>query len=104
MTRRRLATYLLADVQDAVRRGSYWITRTASRGAMSLHLDEADIRECVLGLRSADFYKTMPSERLPGLHQDVYRIHYLGMAIYVKVQMSLEGESVIVSFKRDSGT
>ena len=42
---------------------------------MSLHLDESDIRECVLGL-----------------------------AIYVKVQMSPAGEAVIVSFKRDGGT
>ena len=75
MTRRRRATYPLAAAQDAVRRGSYWITRTASQGAMSLHLDESDIRECVLGL-----------------------------AIYVKVQMSPAGEAVIVSFKRDGGT
>ncbi|HSW30648.1 MAG TPA: type II toxin-antitoxin system MqsR family toxin [Longimicrobiales bacterium] len=94
-------TYPLSQVQGAVRRGSYWVTRSAGHGAMALDLDESDIRECVARLGPSDFYKTMPSERVPGLFQDVYLTRHHGLPIYLKVQLAPNGDAVVVSFKRD---
>ena len=40
--------------------------------------DEEDICDCIVDfLNETHFYKAMPSERFPGLWQDVYKINYL---------------------------
>ncbi|MHB1193484.1 MAG: type II toxin-antitoxin system MqsR family toxin [Longimicrobiales bacterium] len=101
MSGRRTPTYLLAEIQSALREGRYWMTRSAMEGASALYLDESDIRECVLGLHEADFYKSMPSVQRPGLFQDVYRCRYGGFSIYTKLQSSAARHAVIISFKRD---
>ena len=101
MNGKRLPTYALADIQGALRDGRYWMTRSAMEGASALYLDESDIRECVLGLHDADFYKSMPSVRRRGLFQDVYRCRYGGFSIYTKLQRSAVGHAVIISFTRD---
>jgi hypothetical protein len=101
MTRDRTPSYPLQDIQAAVRKGRYGITRRAAQGAASVYLDEEDIKSCVLGLREMHFFKTMPSVRRPGLAQDVSKCRYAGFAIYLKLQMSRERWAVVVSFKRD---
>ncbi len=54
----------------------------------------------MLALDESDFYKTMTSIQIPGLMQDVYRPRYLGVELYVKVQLSPErNTAVIISFK-----
>jgi hypothetical protein len=94
-------TYPLEDLQEAIRDGDYAITGTAFRGAAQLYLDEEDIRSCVGDLKSGDFYKTMPSNTVPGLMQDVYKCRYHGFALYLKLQRSHGGTTVVISFKQD---
>ena len=94
-------TYSLQVIQTAVRKGHYWVTRTAAQGAGDLYLDEEDIKDCVLGLEGRDFYKTLPSHRHKGMFQDVYKCRYCGFAIYLKLQLSVQGAGVVISFKRD---
>lgn len=101
MTPARTPAYALRTLQEAVRRGAYWITRSAGRGAAELYLDESDIVECVQDLTHEDFFKSMPSEQRVGSFQDVYRGRYRGFAVYVKLQLSGAGHTVVVSFKRD---
>jgi motility quorum-sensing regulator/GCU-specific mRNA interferase toxin len=69
--------------------------------AAALGLDEDNIKDCVLSLREGDFFKTMPSEKRPGLSQDVYRCRYGGIAVYLKLQKGRGGDAVVISFKRD---
>jgi hypothetical protein len=44
----------------------------------------------------------MPAEKIPGLWQDVYKIHYQGVRVYLKLQIGASGHSVIISFKEDT--
>lgn len=94
-------TYALDELRDALLRGAYAITASAFRGAAALYLDEDDIKACVTSLTPADFYKTMPSNTMPGLMQDVYKCRYCGYAVYLKVQIGNTGKMVVISFKQD---
>jgi hypothetical protein len=96
----RLPTYELVQVQQLVAQGSYRISEAAA-GAAELYLDETDVIECLLGLGSQDFYKTMPSRMRPGSFQDVYKTRHHGFAIYLKVQVMGNQRVAVISFKRD---
>jgi DNA-binding cell septation regulator SpoVG len=91
-------TYPLTQVLGLVRSRRWKPTDEAIHGAASLEMDVEDIRDCVLGLTLNEFYKTMPSERLPGTFQDVYHPEYSGQEIYVKVQV-IEAWATVVQFK-----
>lgn len=95
----RVPTYPLDRVQVLVREGRYQVTASALQGATSLTFDEEDVRECVLAIRRADFYKTMEAVRAPGLWQDVYRPTWGGVALYVKLQLREPIGAVVISFK-----
>lgn len=69
-------------------------------GAVALGFDEGDILACVLGLKPTDFYKTMPAQKGVALMQDVYRPRYLGVRMYVKVQVTGDNVAVVISFKQ----
>ena len=99
----RLPRYSLSAVQVLVARKQYLITSSARRGATELGFDETDIVDCVAGLSSGQFYKSMRSLRSVDTWQDVYRPFFQGIALYVKVQMvgtDPTDLSVIISFKR----
>jgi motility quorum-sensing regulator/GCU-specific mRNA interferase toxin len=93
-------TYDLAELQRLVREGAYMVTMAAVRGAAALSFDGEDVRACVLGLTRRDLYKTMPATDVPGLWQDVYRPVYLGVPLYVKLQLSRRGKTVVIQFKQ----
>ena len=64
---------------------------------------EDDICDCILNfLAETYFYKSMPSENCPGLWQDVYKINYQGTRVYLKLQISFAGRTVVISFKDDT--
>jgi motility quorum-sensing regulator / GCU-specific mRNA interferase toxin len=94
-------TYDLQWIQYRLEAGDYWIERLAAQGAMSLNFDQQDIIECVLGLTANDFYKSMESEKRPGLWQDVYKPLYCGVGIYAKIQIGHAGDCVVIQFKKD---
>jgi len=101
MVLRPTPSYPLEEIQAAVRHGRYLVTRRAAGDAAGLYFDEDDVKQCVLELLDEDFYKSMASRRIPGRWQDVYRRRYLGVAIYLKVQMTADGRAVVISFKGD---
>jgi hypothetical protein len=92
------STYDLERIKELVVEGRRIITLSALRGARSIGLEEDEIVDAVLALKAADFYKTMPAEKIPGLWQDVYRPNFRGVDLYVKLQIT--GQAVIISFKR----
>ena len=97
-------TYDLETIKALVKGGVYRITGQALAGMGELSFDPTDVEECVAELASSDFHKTMPSERVPGLFQDVYRPIHCGLELYVKLQLAPlrpRGEmAVVISFKR----
>ena len=76
------------------------ITKAAEDGATEFGWTRNDIVEAVLELTSQHFYKSMESERLPGLWQDVYHLKFRGIWLYIKLQMGTHGRAFVVQFKQ----
>ena len=91
----------LSSIQQLCRWRWRGITYHAAADAQALGFDEDDIDECVLGLTSTDFYKSMPSFRCQGRYQDVYRPMYSGKRLYVKLDMDPDWLTII-SFEEDT--
>jgi len=96
------ARYSLAELKSLVESGGFKVTQVALQTALALGFDEDDIKECIVeSLEATHFYKTMPSEKVPGCWQDVYKITYRATRMYVKLQIGHGGEAIIISFKAD---
>ena len=67
MKGKQTPTYDLQVIQERVREGRVQITATAVRGAAALGISPTGILEVVLALTAADFFKSMESEKVPGL-------------------------------------
>lgn len=98
-------TYDLTTVKALVSVGQYLLTGAAHSGLGELGFDPTDASDCVLALVASDFHKTMPSDQMPGLFQDVYKPSYCGHPVYLKLQIAsgkppAEQYVVIISFKR----
>jgi motility quorum-sensing regulator / GCU-specific mRNA interferase toxin len=98
-------TYPLDRIRTLVgQEGAWLITLTAQQTALQIGCDEQDVVECIQEtLHESHFYKTMPAEKRAGLWQDVYRLTFRGVRVYLKVQINAAGHAVIVSFKEDTG-
>jgi len=97
-------TYDLAEIQASASRGQCFITDYALNGAFEIGFDYQDIYDCVGLLNETHFYKTMPSQKIIGLMQDVYRITYEQKAVYLKLQIGKNRKdvsAVVISFKAD---
>jgi motility quorum-sensing regulator / GCU-specific mRNA interferase toxin len=76
------------------------ITRSGRHGAATLgYFDEESIVARVLRLESREFYKSMTAYVNSKIWHDVYRTSDGDVGIYVKLQKSLDGKVVIISFK-----
>lgn len=99
----RPPAYPLELVKTLIADQRYRITLTAANDAGRLGFDEEDIVSCVNTLGPEDFFNAMPSDKKPGLWQDVYHKQYCGQLLYVKLQVS-EGsdgsKAVVISFKQ----
>ena len=105
MTEQSGPTYDLAKVKALVSVGQFLLTGAAHSGLGELGFDPSDAEACVLALVASNFHKTMSSEQMPGLFQDVYKPSYCGHPLYVKLQIvpgkQADGQYVvIISFKR----
>ena len=98
-----MSYYNLDEIKRLVYEGSYRVTLTARQDALAMGFDSRDVCDCVLALDETHFYKYMPAEKAPGLWQDVYRIGYQGIRVYLKLQINFAGNAVIISFKEDTG-
>jgi len=95
-------TYDLQQVQWLVGQGELTrvISEAAFVGADELGFDREELVEAVLSLDPNDFYKSMESERFPGLWQDVYHLSFEGAELYIKLQMDAKGRGVVIQFKK----
>lgn len=94
-------TYDLQELQRLIGQGpvSSTITRVAEQGVVKFGWKSGDIVEAVLELTSEHFYKSMESERIPGLWQDVYHLKFRGSWLYIKLQLGVDGRAIVVQFK-----
>jgi hypothetical protein len=95
--------FSLARVQELARAGypHVLVTRYATAGARSLFMSTRDVIDCVCGLTEDDYEQTLESTTFPGTFQDVYKPRYRGFAIYLKVRMVDDRQTIVISFKRN---
>ncbi len=94
--------YDLAEWQEIAETVYCRLTKKAQQDAEDLGFDDEDVLDCCLMLDRSHFHKTMEAEKAPGLWQDVYKITYQGVRLYVKIQKNSLGEAVVISFKEDT--
>lgn len=107
MKRKFRWSYGLGKFRRLFERPERVISKDAQKGADVLGFDVQDIEEVVSGvLEREHFYKTMESEKFPGLWQDVYKLEFRGVPLYVKLQITDddggddgEGTAVLIAFK-----
>jgi len=75
------------------------VTGTALRDAFALGYGRQEIVDVIQTIKPGHFYKTMPSEKNPGLMQDVYRVPDGDLELYVKFTSDLIAEFKLLSFK-----
>lgn len=75
------------------------LTGTALRNAFALGYGRQEIVDVIQTIDRHHFYKTMPSEKNPGVMQDVYRVPDGEIELYVKFTSDLVTEFKLLSFK-----
>jgi len=82
------------------------ITNVAYKGAVSEgYATVDDIVSVINQLNSRYFYKSMTTHHSYEIWQDVYRYQDGDNKLYIKVQVSVDGEkAVLIQMKRDEGS
>ncbi len=82
------------------------ITQQAYKGATSEgYMSVEDIGEVIERLCSEHFYKSMTSYQDYKIWQDVYRYQDGDKSLYIKLQLSVDGDkAVLIQMKRDEGS
>lgn len=75
-------------------------TGAARRGFVELGFSDQDVVDAISQIKSGDFHKTMPSDKMPEYYFDVYKTKYKSKNIYVKFQKIKD--FTVVSFKEDT--
>jgi motility quorum-sensing regulator/GCU-specific mRNA interferase toxin len=92
-------SHSLEAIKTAMAAKLRW-TGAARIGANEIGFGEADVKATIAKMAPAMFYKTMASERNPGLMQDVYRVPSRAGLLYVKFTDDGIAEFMLLSFKR----
>lgn len=95
---RSAPTHELASFQNAMKGNLRW-TGTARAGADALGFTADDVKATIAAMAPAMFYKTMASEKRPGLMQDVYHVPSRAGLLYVKFTDDGLAEFMLLSFK-----
>ena len=99
-----MSYYNLNRIKMLIKGEQYRITASALQCAQMLDFQDDDILDCIShSLSKTHFYKTMPAENVPGLWQDVYKLRYYGVRVYLKLQIDFNKQFVVISFKEDTG-
>ena len=100
MPQRNKPTHDLAAIQSAFSDATGLnITGTALRDAAALGYGSEDIIRTIQSIEAGHFHKSMPSEKRPGLWQDVYRVPVGDIELYVKFTSDTVTEFKLLSFK-----
>jgi len=93
--------YNLVELKELIRNPkTRIITDTARKNSYAIGLvDEEEIVEQVLNLKTTDIFKTMTAYYDNTLWQDVYKPTINGVAVYIKLQKNKKGDGVVIQFK-----
>ncbi|TGK79216.1 type II toxin-antitoxin system MqsR family toxin [Leptospira bourretii] len=92
-------TYSLEKIKKLIAENKCYMTARATEEAWDqFALNEDEAIEEVLDLKTGNFTKSMHSNQKAGLFQDVYKKSISGKDAYIKLQISKQGDAVIISF------
>jgi len=93
-------SYDLEEIKELLQgKDTRFVTRSSRQDAVKLgYAADDEMVNRILNITSKEFYKTMPAEKFP-FFQDVYYTYDGTKKIYIKLQKSLTGKGVIISFK-----
>lgn len=94
--------YNLNTMQEYIRKGKVHITQTAIQNAQNdFYIKSIDIPKYIYELNNSHFYKSMTCDQNNRIWQDVYHLPIKTNQIaYIKLQLNIEEETVIIQFKR----
>jgi len=104
---KRKPHYILREFKVLFRsKENMHITKAAHHGAASEgYMTDEDIQSVIDRLCSEHFYKSMTSYSNPKIWQDVYRYQDERSTLYIKIQLSIDGEkAILIQLKRDEGS
>lgn len=88
---KRVPTYNLESIKDAIREGRWSMTFTARRDIFGIGGDDSEAEKIVLSLERKDFYKSMTSNGNHKIWQDVYHPEWRKKKLYFKITIDEEG-------------
>lgn len=103
---KRKPHYVLSVLKELFRsEKTRHITRLAHKGAVAMgYMDDDDMLTVVGKLGSEHFYKSMTIYANHKVWQDVYRYQDGERALYIKLQLSVDGQkAILIQMKRDEG-
>lgn len=94
--------YNLSKMQEYIRAGKLHITHTAIQNAQNdFNIKATDIPTYIYQLNNSHFYKSMTCDQNNKIWQDVYHLPIkTNQVAYIKLQLNIEEETVIIQFKR----
>jgi motility quorum-sensing regulator/GCU-specific mRNA interferase toxin len=97
---KKIRHYALEKIKDLVLGDAWRVTDAALEHAWEdFEFERLDIRNCILGLESMDFYKSMTSYIDNTVWQDVYRPKVKEITAYIKISI-IDDNTIVVQFKR----
>jgi motility quorum-sensing regulator / GCU-specific mRNA interferase toxin len=98
---KRKPHYPLAHLQTLVQNpATRQLTAISRRGAAAFNWGVDEIVQCIIGLKRQDFFKSMTTYEDSKIWQDVYLPIFHNVELYVKLQVSPDGQGVVISFKK----
>jgi len=98
---KRIAHYSLEKMKKLIKEGKYRFTFSSRKTiAEDFNLTTEDALEFVLKLKEGDLYKSMQSNEDESLWQDVYHKNIGRKTAYIKLQISINNNAIIISFKQ----
>lgn len=97
-----VAHYQLNKIKELIRQGKCYITNKAIENAQGdFNIKPTEIYKYIIRLDNTHFYKSMTCDGDNRMWQDVYHFPVKPNKIaYIKLQISLEDETVVIQFKR----
>lgn len=94
--------YNLSKMQEYIRAGKLYITQKAIQNARNdFNIKSVDIPDYICQLNNSHFYKSMTCDQNNKIWQDVYHLPIkANQNAYIKLQLNIEEETVIIQFKK----
>lgn len=98
---KKVPHYSLLKLKRLIKEGKYRFTFSSKKTiAEDFSITSEEALGIILKLTGKDLYKSMQSHENPDLWQDVYHKDIDTKTAYIKLQISITDDAIIISFKK----